>query len=150
MASLLRPLLPSDLDALVQLENLCFLTDHLGRRSFQHLIQAPTAQSWGAFAPQSELLQGYILTLTRKNSSWWRIYSLAVAPTYRGQGISRLLLQHTLQQAHQAQAAGIRLEVSVNNLTAYQLYLGLGFEVVDVLPCYYADGQDGYRMQLSF
>lgn len=138
----------TDIDALVVLENQCFLTDHLGRRSFRRLIKSPSALVLGLFKDES--LQAYILILTRTNSAWWRVYSVAVDPSCRGQGLSRVLLNYIIEQAQQSGATGVRLEVGVTNQVAYQLYLRLGFEVVDLLPAYYSDGQDGYRMQLSF
>jgi len=148
MSYTIRPATQADVDALVILENKCFITDHLGRRSFQRLIKSPSAQVLGLF--QGDQLQAYILILTRKNSQWWRVYSVAVDPSCRGQGLSRVLLTQVIQRAKQSGAGGVRLEVSVSNEVAYQLYLKLGFEVTDLLPAYYTDGQDGYRMQLSF
>lgn len=148
MPDTIRPATLADVDALVVLENKCFVADHLGRRSFRRLINSPSAQVLGLF--KGDQLQAYILILTRKNSSWWRVYSIAVDPDCRGQGLSRKLMQHILEHAQQSGAGGVRLEVSVHNDVAYQLYLKLGFEVIDLLPVYYTDGQDGYRMQLSF
>ncbi|MCO4322673.1 GNAT family N-acetyltransferase [Aliidiomarina quisquiliarum] len=148
MVQNIRPATLADVDALVQLENKCFLTDHLGRRSFRRLINSPSALVLGLF--QEHQLQAYILILTRNNSAWWRVYSVAVDPSCRGQGLSRILMEHIIERALLSGAAGVRLEVSVTNQVAYQLYLRLGFEVVDLLPAYYADGQDGYRMQFSF
>ncbi len=147
----IRPATLADVDALLVLENKCFVTDHLGRRSFRRLIQSPSAQVLAVLQSEpSAEMRAYILVLTRTNSAWWRIYSLAVDPASRGQGLARLLLSYVIAQAQQNNAAGVRLEVSVNNHLAYQLYLRLGFEVVDLLPAYYTSGEDGYRMQLSF
>lgn len=151
MQHYIRPATLADVNALVVLENKCFIYDHLGRRSFRRLIPSPSAQVLTLFQnEQPERLSAYILILTRKNSLWWRIYSVAVAPESRGQGLSRQLLNEAISRAKNNGAAGLRLEVSVSNHLAYQLYLRLGFEVIDLLPTYYADGQDGYRMQLSF
>lgn len=147
MTMTLRTAQERDATTLLALENRCFDSDQLGLRSFRRLISSSTAQVWCLF--EGTELVGYILLLTRKNSGWWRIYSIAVAPEQRGKGYARMLVTHVITQANLAKAEGIRLEVKVTNKSAISLYQALGFEVQDILPGYYADGQDGYRMQRS-
>lgn len=145
-----RSLTCHDIDALIAIENACFVTDHLGRRSFRRLLQSPSAHLVGLQHQKTHALCAYALMLTRRNSAWWRLYSLAVDPKQQGQGLARILLQYCLQQAQKAAAQGMRLEVNVSNHSALALYYSCGFEVVDLLPQYYSDGADGFRMQLSF
>ena len=150
MHLLFRRLNLHDLNPLVGIENKCFLTDHLGRRAFRRLLQSPSAHVIGLACSETSTVCAYAVILTRRNSAWWRLYSLAVTPKHQGQGLARSLLQHCLHQAKKAAAQGVRLEVQVCNHAAFALYLSCGFEVVDLLPYYYSDGADGYRMQLSF
>ena len=90
---------------------------------------------------------GYCIVLTRKNSAIWRVYSLATAPEGRGQGVAYALMDAVTAAALNAHASKIRLEVKVDNLAAIGLYRKLAFEVIDLLPSYYDDGTDGYRLQ---
>lgn len=145
-----RTLALNDIEALIHIENACFITDHLGRRSFRRLLQSPSAHVVGLCYLSTQELCAYGIMLTRVNSAWWRLYSLAVDPRYQGQGLARILLQHCLQQAQAASAEGMRLEVSVSNHSAQSLYYSCCFEVIDLLPQYYSNGEDGFRMQRSF
>lgn len=141
----------SHLEALLKIENSVFLSDHLGRRSFRALIQSSTAQVFVLVPEQQTPLQnlaGYAIVLSRKNSHWLRLYSLAIAPEYQGQGLSRRLMRHVIAAAQQVNAQGMRLEVNTHNQAAYNLYLQFGFEPLKLLPFYYQDGSDAYRMQL--
>ncbi|WP_113907947.1 GNAT family N-acetyltransferase [Aliidiomarina celeris] len=139
---------PHDAQALFALEHRCFDGDQLGLRSFRHLLKSPSARVW--LVKNGDALAGYTLVLTRRNSGWWRIYSVAIAPEQRGKGLSHLLMDRILSEAKLAKAQGIRLEVKVSNHSAIELYRRYQFEVVDILPNYYQDGSDGYRMQYSF
>ena len=135
--------------ALHALELRCFDGDQLGLASFNRLLKSPSAEVL-VITNDAEDIIGYALILTRKNSRWWRLYSVAIAPEYRGQGLSRKLMAEILTRASQAGAQGVRLEVKVNNHAAIELYRHYQFEVIDLLPAYYEDGSDGYRMQRSF
>lgn len=94
-------------------------------------------------------LLGYAIVLTRRNSRYWRLYSLATSAQARGRGIGKALLTTVLEHAKK-QTDGIRLEVKCDNTVAIQLYRQLNFEVVGLLPAYYSDGSTGCRMQLSW
>lgn len=65
------------------------------------------------------------------------IYNLAVLPAKKGQGIAKALLSELFVQAEKSQATVIFLEVRVSNLTAQNLYLSLGFEVIARRKNYY-------------
>lgn len=74
---------------------------------------------------------------------------MATSAVARGQGVAKKLLLEIINQA-KSKAAGLRLEVKCDNQPALNLYRQLGFEVTDLLPNYYSDGSDGYRMQQSW
>ena len=67
----------------------------------------------------------------------WQIANVAVAPGYRGRGISRRLMEAGLDHAAEAGAQWVVLQVYAGNRVARQLYDSLGFEevagVVDLL-----------------
>jgi ribosomal protein S18 acetylase RimI-like enzyme len=138
-----------DLGALVQLEERCFDYSRMGRRSFRRLLAGNTGHIFVCMS-EDGALAGYYLLLTRKNSRRWRLYSIATAPESRGTGLGRVLLEHAIHTAQQQGAISLGLEVKVDNTAAISLYEKLHFAVIDLLPEYYDDGTDGYRMRVSF
>lgn len=147
MSFRIRRATSKDLDALVALENSSFSYDQIGRRSFAHLLKQRSSLLWCAEFENRVI--GYAIILTRKNSQKWRIYSIAIAPEARGQGLGRALMAEVFKSAEAASVAAFSLEVKCDNKGAIELYKQLGFEVIDVLLGYYSDGTDGYRMQLT-
>lgn len=145
----IRQATAGDLNALRVLEAATFSYDQIGRRSFRHLLRSPTAQVYVCVSHQDAQLLAYAIVLTRKNSRYWRLYSMATSAQARGRGLGKAMLNTILDRA-KMQAGGIRLEVKCDNTVGIQLYRQLNFEVVDLLPAYYSDGSDGYRMQLSW
>ncbi|MBA3988507.1 MAG: N-acetyltransferase [Idiomarina sp.] len=144
----------ADLDRLCELEQASFSYDQIGRRSFRHLLLSPTARVFLVEQPgTAPALLAYAIVLTRKNSRYWRLYSMATSSAARGQGIGKHLLTHILETAQHSpdgSAGGMRLEVKCSNTAGLGLYRQLGFEITDILPAYYSDDSDGYRMQLTF
>ncbi len=55
------------------------------------------------------------------------IHDLALLPEYRGQGLSRFLLQAVVEEAEKGEAVKVTLEVLGNNHTAQQAYRRFGF-----------------------
>lgn len=139
---------PSDSKALCALERVVFDYDQLGERSFKRLIQSPSALVYVLQSPSADIL-GYAIVLTRRNSKYWRLYSMATSPAARGQGLGKQLLSYILLQAKPL-ACGLRLEVKCDNEIGLALYRQLGFEVTDLVEQYYSDGSNGYRMQYTW
>jgi ribosomal protein S18 acetylase RimI-like enzyme len=99
----------SDVDALLAIENSCFDSDQLSRRSFKWMINKANALL--LVAEQQQKLMGYVLLLYARGTSLGRIYSLAVLPKYRNQKIARALMREAEQAALTAGRSFIRLEV---------------------------------------
>lgn len=137
----------ADLDLMCALEESSFSYDQIGRRSFRHLLQSPTAQVY--VCTDAQHIIAYAIILTRRNSRYCRLYSMAINATARSKGVGSWLLTQVIE-ALKTQYHGMRLEVKTNNAAGLSLYYRLGFEVVDVLPDYYSDGDAGYRMQLTW
>ena len=70
------------------------------------------------------------------------ITNIVVKKSFRGNGISSILLQNLISLAKSFNCSIINLEVNVNNLVAISLYKNFGFEQVGLRKNYY-DGQDG-------
>ncbi|PHR65773.1 GNAT family N-acetyltransferase [Pseudidiomarina marina] len=138
-----------DVQSLVGLEERCFDYSRMGARSFRRLLKGTSAHIYVCTSENGQLI-GYYLLLTRKNSRRWRLYSIAAAPEARGSGLGRVLLEHAIHTAQKHGAISLGLEVKVDNSAAIRLYEKLNFAVIDLLPGYYDDGTDGYRMRVSF
>ena len=75
--------------------------------------------------------------------------NIAVAPTYRGQGVGKLLMEKMHDYAKTFGAERMLLEVRVSNASAIGLYEKYGYERYGLRENYYADGEDAYLMQKS-
>ena len=93
----LRQASSKDLDALVLLENRCFAEDRLSRRSFRRFLEMPRDRL--IVAETDGELVGYCLVLMSAATRLARIYSIAVSPAVRGQGVGEKLVRE-IGRAH--------------------------------------------------
>ena len=135
----------ADLDALVALEKKCFLGDQISRRSFRRWLIG--TQDILLLAKQGAQLVGYILVLCHRGTRLARIYSLAVDPDFRGQGIAPWLIHEGEQRARDSGRLHMRLEVSSQNTSAIHLYESLGYKQFGLYHDYYEDHSDALRYQ---
>lgn len=134
----------ADIEALLALENQCFETDRLSRRNFRWMIQKAHADLW--LACETSEVVAYILTLYVRGTSLARIYSLAVSPQHRQQGLGQQLIKTAEKAALEAGRSFIRLEVRPDNQHAIALYQKLGYQPFDVVHDFYDDHTDAMRM----
>nr|WP_319390710.1 GNAT family N-acetyltransferase [uncultured Cohaesibacter sp.] len=142
---LIRPANMDDLQQLVALEERCFSTDIINRRSFSSFIKTDTARLIVAVDEEANLL-GYALILMRQSTSVARLYSIAVDPDARGRGVGSQLLGGSEAIAKELQCDRLSLEVRADNSKAISLYQRYGFVPEEALPGYYEDGADGLRL----
>jgi ribosomal-protein-alanine N-acetyltransferase len=76
------------------------------------------------------------------------ITTLAVSPSWQGQGLGRQLLEHLITEAALKGAKRMTLEVRVSNTRAQSLYRKYGFVECGVRPNYYPD-EDALVMWLE-
>jgi ribosomal protein S18 acetylase RimI-like enzyme len=141
---------PADLEQLLALENLCFTGDKLTRARLRHWLKADNGILVVAEAGPTRRVAGYALAFTRRDSPYARLYSIAIHPMGRGQGLGRQLLAQAEQLALESGCRGMRLEVAVDNTPARQLYESMGYLPFATLPGYYEDGGTAARMQKQF
>lgn len=141
----IRAVSQEDLSALLRLENKCFTTDQLSRRSFRHWIQAENC----AFivAEYGDVIVGYSLIIFFKGTTLARLYSIATDPDYRGRGIARTLMEAGEQISKDAGRVFLRLEVSVDNTAGIALYESMGYQPFGIYRHYYENSDDALRMQ---
>ena len=145
MKPLIRDAKLRDLDALLALETQCFDGDRLSRRSFRAFIRdgAHHLFVW----EENDRLQGYALLLYRQGTLLARLYSLAVHPDCRGNGIAGQLLDAAEDHARQRNCMFLRLEVREDNHVAITIYEQRGYHHFDRVTDYYEDGAAALRME---
>ncbi|HET6655647.1 MAG TPA: peptidase C39 family protein, partial [Gammaproteobacteria bacterium] len=136
-----------DLEALVALEERCFDSDRLSRRNFRYLIGRGNAAL--LIDLEADALRGYALVLFRTGTSLARLYSIAVAPEYRGRGVAQALLEHSEAVSRERDCIAMRLEIRVDNAAGEQLYRKMGYRPFGTYPDYYEDHADALRMEKS-
>jgi ribosomal-protein-alanine N-acetyltransferase len=75
-----------------------------------------------------------------------RILMFAVSTSFRRRGIGRQMMDSFLQACAMRGLRRIELEVRTSNEEAIRFYKIYGFELAGVLPKFYTDGEDGYKM----
>ncbi|MFC6633959.1 GNAT family N-acetyltransferase/peptidase C39 family protein [Microbulbifer taiwanensis] len=141
----IRPAAPADVPALHALEQACFDGDRLSRRRLRHWVAAENRVF--LVAERAGQLLGYVLVLLRRGTRLARLYSLAVGPAGRGQGIGRALLCAAEEASSHSGRLFMRLEVAENNHSAIALYRQLGYRTFGSYANYYEDAGDALRMQ---
>ncbi len=71
---------------------------------------------------------------------------LAVDSEFRGHGVGTALLNALRRTCMMEGISTIQLEVKTKNTEAIEFYRHHGFILSEMLPHYYNDGSDGYRM----
>jgi ribosomal protein S18 acetylase RimI-like enzyme len=134
----------ADVEALSRLENQCFETDRLSRRSFRWMIEKGHALL--LVAMNDKQLLGYVLLLYSQGTSLGRVYSLAVEAQYRKAGIAVKLMQQAEEYALDDGRSFLRLEVRPDNHAAIRLYEKLGYQSFDIVSDFYEDHSDALRL----
>lgn len=145
MAAQIRPALPSDVDALVEIENRQFSTDRISRRSFRQLIEGDTADT--LVAEVDGTVRGYCMVLYRAGSGVARLYSIAALPAAGAPGVGRELLEAAEQAAYDEDRLLLRLEVREDNARAIALYEKNGYRRIGREDGYYQDGMAALRYE---
>ncbi|MEE4278356.1 MAG: N-acetyltransferase [Halieaceae bacterium] len=145
----------ADLDALIALEASSFASDHFRPRQWRYLLARPSAEVWveegvdtvAASAASPSSVRAAMVILFRRGARLARIYSLATAEPWRGQGLAGRLLALAERRARARGCDRLGLEVREDNCGALRLYEHHGFEVRRRLLAYYADGSHGLRLE---
>jgi ribosomal-protein-alanine acetyltransferase len=135
-----------DLPTISAIEEGCFDAYNLSRRQLQYLQQRNTAVFLVAEKGGRIVGEGIALIRHHKASVSGRVYSLAVDPANRGQGIGERLMREMVEQLRARGVRRLYLEVQASNAKAVALYERLGFKSIGELPDYYGDGKAGVHM----
>lgn len=134
-----------DVPAIVAIEERSFKQDRFSPRSLRHLV---TRAHGVCFVSEKQgVIQGYILVLYNQATQLARLYSFAVDPKHRGQGIGLALMRAAEEDATKRGCLFMRLEVRATNKTAIRLYEKQGYRQFGLYEDYYSDHGDALRME---
>lgn len=139
-----------DKSELVSLETQCFREGiAFSKKQIAYLLRSPRADIY--VMRLSVTLAAYAIILKRKTcrGEVARLYSLAVKPEFRGQGLGKKLMLECLDKLRMENIQTVYLEVEAENKIAIALYESVGFCRVARLKSYYGENQDGLKMKLT-
>ena len=140
-----RPATLDDLSALLAIEQRCFATDRLSRRSFRHLLTRGNAVT--LLDEADGRIRGYVLLLFSRGTSMARLYSIAVHPDFGRRGIADRLLEAAETAALERDCVSMRLEIRRDNSASLALFCRHGYRQFDEVLDYYEDHMDALRFE---
>jgi ribosomal-protein-alanine N-acetyltransferase len=158
MSVILRRASEGDLDGVMQLENITFMSDAWSMRTMRGELQSENCFYLVAVmcdgvtdseCADAGCIVGYAGLCAPVGAGHADIQTIAVSASARGQGLGRMLMQNLLEEAKQREVVEVFLEVRADNGVAQSLYSSLGFEGIAVRPRYYQpDNIDAIVMSL--
>jgi len=141
----IRHAAPSDLAALIELENSTFTSDRMSARQLRHHLRNASAALLVAVSNR-EIAGSAVLFLHAGHRSA-RLYSIAVSARARGAGVGKALLAAAERAAAEHGRDLMRLEVRKENRAARTLYERAGYRRFGTKKRYYEDGHDAERYE---
>jgi len=127
----LRTMRASDLDLVVQSENLSY-KNPWSKRIFSDCLRAGY-ECW-VLATRDRIVAHGVLSVGVEEA---HVLTLCVHPDFRRSGYGRRMLRHLLEKGARQGARACFLEVRPSNVEARQLYLSMGFTQVGERRGYY-------------
>ncbi len=141
----IRPLRPTDLDAVMAIENAAYVFPW-SRGIFADCLRV----GYGCYGVQAGSgLAAYVIFNWGAGET--HLLNLCVAPGQQRAGLGRLLLEFAIERTRQLGCQAMLLEVRPSNSAAIALYEQRGFQTIGQRPDYYrseAGREDALVMQL--
>jgi len=128
-----------DLDVIDAIEAASFDADRFPRRNLRRMLTG--GRTIFLIAETGGVAAGYLALSFRAGSTTARLYSLAIAPQARGQGVAAALIARAMSLAQTRAMRSVRLEVRESNTAARTLYERCGFTLRGRRESYYGDGE---------
>jgi ribosomal-protein-alanine N-acetyltransferase len=151
---LLRSGSRADLQALLQIERVCFVGDYARHRfrsaEFSAYLRNPSAIFQLAVVAGHPI--GYVAGTVRRTHgiARARLESIAVMPEWRVRRIGEELLGWFLQETRRREASRLTLEVAASNTLGREWFARAGFHETRQLRDYYGVGVDGVEMTMGY
>ena len=144
----IRPLTDKHLNEVLQLNQRCFKKgENYTKYTFSFLLSEPNTLSYRIASPTEEMI-AFIFVMVSDDGRG-HITTIGVAPEHRRRGLAQKLLAHMEEALRKRGVNTIFLEVRTDNTAAQTLYRQLGYIIVQKLPKYYSNGEDGFLMVKS-
>jgi len=135
----------NDIDDLVEIENLCFDTDRLSRRSFRYILTKANAAT--LVDERKGRVCGDAVILFKSGTSLARLYSIATHPDYRNHNIGKNLVKAAEDSALEQDCAYMRLEIRRDNAASIALFEKMGYRQIGIHADYYEGHVDALRYE---
>jgi ribosomal-protein-alanine N-acetyltransferase len=129
----IKDVCPEDIHKIAEIERLCFTTPWSEEAFASQLTSNPVFK---ALIVDGEIA-GYAIIDTQILPES-ELFNIAVAPEYRGKGLSKMLMDSVLEDARKRGAETVLLEVRASNAAAIGLYEKYGFVQNGVRKGYYS------------
>jgi ribosomal-protein-alanine N-acetyltransferase len=106
-------------------------------RAFSDVLNSPGSFCLVAIRQQAEGQDPCGFAACRVRAQEAELLSLGVTPSYRHQGIAKLLIERVITGCQKMGARNLFLEVAEDNPHAQLLYVSLGFEEIGIRKHYY-------------
>jgi ribosomal-protein-alanine N-acetyltransferase len=139
----IRRMAAKDLDAVIEIERLAESAPHWTSAEYLAVFHADAQSSFKRYAMVAEGRGDVVgFAVVRVVEDEAELESIVVASAWRGIGLGRLLLAESADQAKEAGATRLDLEVRESNAAALRLYLAAGLREVGRRRGYYRDPEE--------
>jgi ribosomal-protein-alanine N-acetyltransferase len=138
----LRPAEIKDINALMAIENECFINPWKKDQFLYELTDNPCSNV--AVLEFNGMIVGFYDYWHTFDSA--TICQIAVTKQFRKLGLAYMMMEDIIKDCYAKRVINITLEVRKSNAGAIRLYEKNGFEKILVKPAYYSDGEDALYM----
>jgi len=148
----IRPLMfreanSADLPELLKLERASFAPHRQSTaRSLRRSVASPFQSAWVAEKNEGGSSRMVAAAILYPHKHRLRIYSIAVDPACRGEGVGQAFMTKILEIAENRGCREISLEADASDTRLLNWYTQQGFTFLKTLPDYYAPGEHAVRM----
>lgn len=134
-----------DFEAAYRLDQACYPPGiAYSRYALEEFLSAPGARAW--VAEEEGDLVGFVI-VRRVRPDRGHVITLDVRQDRRRRGLGGKLLETAESWLAGQGVKRMRLETAVENTAAVAFWQQAGYEILGVLPRYYLDRHDAYRME---
>lgn len=145
----IRPLTDKQLKEVLMLNLRCFKAgENYTKHTFAYLLDEPNSLSYRAVTPTGQMA-AFVFVMTSREDGTGHITTIGVAPEHRRRGLANKLMLHAEDALRLRGINVVMLEVRVSNRAAQNLYRAFDYAIVQRLPKYYNNGEDGFLMVKS-
>lgn len=135
----------ADWKALHELEKQCFPPPDIFRPTvLKHLLASPTCEVF-LITCEKHLLGSVAGLFRHFPVPSGRVYKIAVAPEFQGQGFAGIMLDFIEKRFRKQGMVKSCAEVRINNISSRLMFQKHGYQEKGILKAYYPDREDGIK-----